>query len=286
MATVNNSGLVAHWLMDEIVDGQVADQMGSYPLSVSSGMNQSVSVTDGRFNKAIFIDKADQMIVTLPSMPQWTLIGWARPISFDEYGHLFSVLNNQLKFLIKVGNSSFNGGLLYAYATGEPASVVSGLNLALNVWNHYAITYDGTAIRFYVNTVEGIPAESANFGIPADTYVIGANLVSDVVVEDIQWFHDQRRLYNRALPLTEIIEHYNEESPYYIDGTIREDGLPQPRKVRLYSAESGNLLQEVTADVNGEYAFQLFEDSDKFVMAVPEAGRRPLVHGPVRAKQR
>jgi Concanavalin A-like lectin/glucanases superfamily len=76
-------------------------------------------------------------------------------------------------------------------------------SLPLNTWSHLAMTYDGSAIRLYVNAVlvaslGGVVGSMPNSTLPLD---IGGNNVWG------EWFAgriDEVRIYNRALSQSEL----------------------------------------------------------------------------------
>jgi concanavalin A-like lectin/glucanase superfamily protein len=81
------------------------------------------------------------------------------------------------------------------HATGSAA-------LALDTWTHVAVTYDGTALRLFINDVEGGSIAAAG-SLVASTgpLSIGANAVWG---EHFRGLIDEVRVYNRALTATEI----------------------------------------------------------------------------------
>jgi uncharacterized repeat protein (TIGR02543 family) len=83
--------------------------------------------------------------------------------------------------------------------------------LTLNTWQHVAATYDGSAMRIYVNGVQQASAAvSGAIDAVTDPIVIGRN----VVAPDHAWqgLIDEVDLFNRALSSTEIASIYSSGS--------------------------------------------------------------------------
>jgi hypothetical protein len=107
------------------------------------------------------------------------------------------------------------GGMVYAlYANDGGARPVGQVNvggeknaagsaqLPLNVWTHLAVTYDGAALRLYVNGTQ-VASTPVSGPIPVSAGVLrlGGNSIWG------EWFQgqlDDVRLYNRALTPAEL----------------------------------------------------------------------------------
>ncbi|MHC4598353.1 MAG: LamG domain-containing protein, partial [Planctomycetota bacterium] len=85
-------------------------------------------------------------------------------------------------------------------------SVHSSTDLAAGSWHHVAITYDGTTLSLYVDAslADSIPATGNIFTTTAPvrigTFNQGTNLYDGSL--------DEVRIYNRALPASEILTHF------------------------------------------------------------------------------
>jgi hypothetical protein len=74
--------------------------------------------------------------------------------------------------------------------------------LALNVWTHIAVTYDGATLRLYRNGAQiGSRAQTGNIAVGNQPLRIGGNNVSG---EFFNGLIDEVRVYNRALSAAEI----------------------------------------------------------------------------------
>jgi len=84
---------------------------------------------------------------------------------------------------------------------GSVQNVMSSSAMLTNAWTHLAVTYDGAAIRLYVNgLLVGTQVASGAIEVNANPLWIGGNTYS----EYFQGLIDEVRIYNRALNQTAI----------------------------------------------------------------------------------
>ena len=107
------------------------------------------------------------------------------------------------------------GGLAYALYGANGASRPAGFadiggeieigataNLAIDVWTHVAVTYDGTILRIFVNGAQvATRAQTGAITTSTGALRIGGN---GIWGEFFQGRIDEVRIYNRALTLAEI----------------------------------------------------------------------------------
>jgi glucose/arabinose dehydrogenase len=199
------SGLVAAYGFNEGVGSSVGDASGNGNGGVVSGAAWN---TGGKFGGALSFDGVNDWVTiadaaSLDLTTGMTLETWVSP----------SALNGSWRTALMKERT---GGMCYAlYAhTGtlgpsahidagglEPRARSSSL-LASGVWSHLAATYDGSAIRLYVNGVLAV-TQAASGSVTSSTGAlrIGGNSVWN------EWFAgliDEVRVYNRALTAGEI----------------------------------------------------------------------------------
>src|SRR5204862_115773 len=87
--------------------------------------------------------------------------------------------------------------------------VDGGGSVPTNQWTHFAITYDGSAVRTYLNggltrTVSGL---SGNVGVVSGSLRIGSRgpgVLNTLPLDRFNGIIDELDLFNRALPAAEI----------------------------------------------------------------------------------
>jgi uncharacterized repeat protein (TIGR01451 family)/CSLREA domain-containing protein len=159
---------------------------------------------DGVDDQVLIPDNANQNPGSNFTVEAWvnpSSSGHGRPIAQKRAGqvggytfettHAPYASNDGLQFIVWIG------GVQQPFLQ-TPAGVLTN-----NVWQHVAATYNGTALRIYVNGVEraSTPASGA-INITNDPVVIGRN----VVIPSFAWHGaiDEVSFYNRALPQAEL----------------------------------------------------------------------------------
>jgi hypothetical protein len=122
--------------------------------------------------------------------------------------------------MLKENGNSMSYSLYSANSASRPAGFVHtnvdiALNgtaaVALNVWTHLALTFDGTTMRMFVNgTQVSTRALSAAAAVSTGALRIGGNSVWG---EYFKGLIDEVRIYNRALTATEIQTDMNTAIP-------------------------------------------------------------------------
>jgi len=148
--------------------------------------------------------KDDQRIITKETGDSWP---------YSSYSLLISDTDEQyLQFRIGIGSDRY--------------MVTSPDVVSLNTWQHVAATYDGSALRLYINGEE-VASESVS-GVIADTdnpLYIGNSQFFDRVLDGKL---DDVKVYNRALSATEVSGLYNvdpqdiPEAPSGLSASVNE----------------------------------------------------------------
>ena len=131
-----------------------------------------------------------------------TLSAWIRPTASQtgwrtivqrQADAYFLNASNDSAGLRPSGGGTFGGNV--HYVSGPTANPV-------NAWTHVALTYDGSTLRLYVNSTQ-VATRAATGAIQTTTNPlwIGGNTPYG---EYFQGLIDEVRVYNRALPQTEI----------------------------------------------------------------------------------
>jgi hypothetical protein len=104
------------------------------------------------------------------------------------------------------GLGAYYGDTLGGYINGK---VVRRSGFSSSSWNHCALTYDGTKMRLYLNgaKVDSVPL-ATSINLNTHPLTLGKNFSGSF---------DEIRIYNRALPDSEIVCHY--ERRRYLSAT-------------------------------------------------------------------
>src|SRR6266542_1224121 len=205
------SGLVSWWKGD----GTANDSQDSNNGTTQNGTTFAV----GKVGQAFSFDGVDDQVLVPHNAnqntgSQITIDAWVNPSSSGHGrtilqkrspsnvgGYVLETLgqpfgsDNGLQFVIMIG------GTYYTCATTNSV-------LTLNTWQHVAATYDGSAMRIFVNGVEQASATvSGAIDAVTDPSVIGRNVV--VPADTWQGLIDEVDLFNRALSPAEIQAIYN-----------------------------------------------------------------------------
>jgi glucose/arabinose dehydrogenase len=164
--------------------------------------------TGGRFGNALVFDGVNDSVlvndaVSLDLTSALTIEGWTNPRSLKGGWRALAVKEGSGAIVYGVyANASANRALARIVVNGVTYDARSGGSLPLNAWSHLAATYNGAALRLYVNGTE-VASRSVSGNMAASTgpMRIGGNGLAS------EWFDgtiDEVRVYNRALTPAEI----------------------------------------------------------------------------------
>ena len=209
--TVGNtapSGLVLALGFDEGAGTTVSDASGNGNAGV---IGTASWTTSGRFGDALSfngtssrVDIADSPSLRLTT--GMTLEAWINP----------SVVNGAWRDVIYKGNDNYfleatsnNGSrpVAGAIVNGSHAEAYGSSALAINTWTHLAETYDGSAVRLYINGVlaSSSPATGAITTSTSPLQIGGDSIYGQYFAGLI----DEVRIYDRALSASEILADMN-----------------------------------------------------------------------------
>lgn len=201
--TQTPSGLVAAYGFGEGGGTTTSDASGFG--NVGTIQNATWTAT-GHTGSALSFDGATAW-VTVPNAAMlsltagMTIEAWVQPTSGSGWRSVIMKESaNGLSYaLYSSNNASRPGGWVH---NGSDLFVLGNAAITLNSWTHVAVTYDGSALRFYTNgvlvgTTTGVPPITAGTG----PLRIGGNSVWG---EYYRGLIDDVRVYNRALSAAEI----------------------------------------------------------------------------------
>ena len=202
------SGLVA-WYKGE--NGNTLDSSGS-----GNHGSGGAPTTSGHVGDAFNLTSQDQSIplINNPSMfPLTTLSieGWVNPLDYAGCSVAYRIFHT-VQFEPLRGYAAFINcptqkmiGALFD-PTGVIEAVASNTSIPVNTFTHFAVTWDGSNLRMYINGVldNTVPTTIAMIGTNSDFVRIG-NSISHGFRGRI----DETSLYNRALSGSEIAAIFN-----------------------------------------------------------------------------
>jgi hypothetical protein len=197
-------GLVAAYGFNEGTGTTTADASGGGQVGTIAGATWT---TAGRFGAALSFNGVNSLVtvadtaalhlttgMTLEAWVQSTANGNWRTVVLKEIpaGLAYSLYSSD--------NVSRPSG--YARIGGADRSAITSAAVPLNTWTHLAFTYDGAAMRLYVNgTLAATTTQTGAMATSTNPLRIGGNTIWT------EWFAgliDEVRVYNRALSATEI----------------------------------------------------------------------------------
>ena len=203
-------------------DGDLTDENGVNNGNPAGG---AVEYDTGRSGQAISLDgTSDGSYVnadrdsSLSGMPQFTIAGWARKNTPDTGGVL---LVKHVTYRIDIGASNIN---TYIFTTsGRNDLDDTNAPVQDTEWHHYALTYDGSAMRLYIDGDE----RTSSSGISGN--IVDSSADRDLLFGKDPWGNtfngliDDVVIYNEVLDATEIQNLYTGQQQTY----HRADDNPQ-----------------------------------------------------------
>ncbi|MCI0682547.1 MAG: Ig-like domain-containing protein [Gemmataceae bacterium] len=216
--TVSNSaptGLVLALSFNASSGATATDTSGLGNNGTVSGATWS---TTGKYGNALSFDGTNDL-VTVPDAASldlttgMTLEAWVRPTTINGWETvILKEAPGELAYALYADNNGNDSGGPRRPAgwirQGSTSYGTAGTaQLAVNTWTHLASTYDGAALRLFVNGVQvSSLARSGSMLVTGNPLRVGGNNVWS------EWFNgliDEVRVYNRALTAAEITTDMN-----------------------------------------------------------------------------
>jgi hypothetical protein len=205
-APAPTTGLVAAYGFDESSGTTVLDASGRGNTGTVSGATRTAS---GRYGRALSFDGINDLVTVSDSASLdlgagMTIEAWVNPSALS--GWRTAVMKEDVDGLAYALYANDNAPQAAAYArmacNTASDSVATTTQLPLNTWTHVAGTYDGTALRLYVNgtLVSTRPAAGAIVATANPLRVGGNSVWGEYFAGRI----DEVRIYNRALAAADI----------------------------------------------------------------------------------
>ncbi|MCU0960380.1 MAG: LamG domain-containing protein [Pirellulaceae bacterium] len=267
--------ILAHWTFDDDRTDMVRDDAPGAVRGIAVQVPRVAGVHGLAGDLAGSHQLATAPLATEPALAQLAFAAWVRPTDLSGYREiyrqecperlLFSFQNNGT--VLSLGLNI--GGYIECDATIDPAQVADG------AWHHVAATYDGHAMRVFLDGAEIAQTQRAGL-ITTNTVVPGYVGSSGGTGEHFQGAMDDVRIYGRALQPAEIAALYRTGSDvlaerlreleqaasrYYQGGATFADTLVALRRGLRTDPDAlsnrellGLLLARVKTDFPHEYA--------------------------------
>ena len=132
---------------------------------------------------------------------------WAKPTNFSATMFLFAGFKNDVEFKLDT-----NGKLVLAVWNGSAYETVTDTDLALavGVWNHCAVSFDGTNVKFYKNgAAQGTGTATLSYEAgTGQTYAWGSRNGANFFLGKL----DDARNWGDVRTATEILNNYGIET--------------------------------------------------------------------------
>lgn len=205
--TAGSGGLVAAFGFNEGTGATVSDTSGN---NNHGNIFQATWFTAGKFGKALSFDGLNDYVSvndsnSLDLTNRMTLEAWVRPTASSGWRTVMLKENSsELAYAMYARESSNrpSGWIRTNPTTGSSKSVTGTTGLPLNTWTHLATTYDGAALRLYVNgALVKTQSATGTMYTSSNPLKFGGNAVWG---EYFAGQLDEIRVYNRALSQPEI----------------------------------------------------------------------------------
>lgn len=200
---IDRSSPVARWPFDEGAGTATADASGNQHTGTLE--NGAAWWAFGQFGKAIAFDGVDDAVTAagselLDATTALTLAGWVSPGAFGTpQSVIYKGGGAHPAYTLSIAADGRVEAV--TYPGGNPAIAQSVDPLPLDVWSHLAATYDGTALRLYVNGADVSTVSVSGALVTTDGGVwLGRTEVGDPFTGKL----DEIRIYDRALTPAEI----------------------------------------------------------------------------------
>ncbi len=196
-------GLVAAYSFDEGSGTAVADASGN---GNGGTVGAAAWTTAGKYNKALVFNGTSSLVsindsASLHLQAAMTLEAWVNPTAVTASWRDVIYKGNDNYYLMAtthLNSVPASGGTI----AGAGTDVFGTGALALNTWAHLAVTYDGAALRLYVNgTQVATKAQTGQIQVSVNPLQIGGDQFYG------QYFKgtiDEVRVYNLALTAAQV----------------------------------------------------------------------------------
>jgi hypothetical protein len=195
------NNLIAYWPFD----GDLLDKSGNG----NNGINYGATSTVGKINQAMSFDGINDYIEVASSSSinisgdKITLEAWVNLNSLPAVGSRWVVFAKTDAYALQVADE----GKVRVYLGSSSVFVqTDSVEIVAGSWYHLVATYDGSSVKIYVNgLLKKQVARIGNQSTSLNNLIIGAKVPSGY----FNGLIDEVKIYDRALDITEVTNHYN-----------------------------------------------------------------------------
>lgn len=209
---------LAHWAMEEIADGVVADVTGNGYDATAHGADGTVpDVIEGIAGNALHFHRDRQQYLAverregLAAPSEMTVMAWIRP---DQRSGAHGIIGNKSD---KSGDPPWPGWrfryfwarIIFQYGTAdglEPQVSTENWSVEPGFWHHVAAVYDGERLRAYINCELAAEAEVPGPIMARERGFVIGNFVGRKNAYAFDGAIDELRVYDSALTLRQIFD--------------------------------------------------------------------------------
>ena len=201
-----SNGLAGHWALDETTGTRAQNSaggnegiLGSFSDSGwTSGTVGGALNFSGTTGDAVVVADYDELDIT----QDLTLATWVKADAFENWDGLITKGTSQIPYGLSLAS---DGSLLlqtnYGYSDGGQV-YSSDASLTTGEWQHVAVTYDGSNVRFFIDgQLDSSHSADITFETNNQALVLGVDNTADAYLDGAL---DDARVYNRALSAEEI----------------------------------------------------------------------------------
>ncbi len=152
----------------------------------------------------------------------FTMEAWVKPTAFTASRTIFSQYSGSQRAFSAITKSDGSVEVTVSTTGTSEAYYITANKLTLDVWQHVALTYDGTSVQFYINGIEaGIDGSvvgtiSGAMHNSTEPILLGSRSNTLFYEGDM----DEVRIWTRALTITEINDQQSENIPSTTTGLV------------------------------------------------------------------
>jgi PKD repeat protein len=204
-AVLNVPGLVAAFSFDEGTGTKVFDSTAN---KLTGTLQGATFTSAGKFGSALNFNGTNNLVLVpdanaLDLSTGMTLEAWVRPGAQATDWTTVAIKESATGRAYALYGADNAGRPPAGYLNnGSDKSAVGSSTLPLNTWTHLAVTYDGAALRLFVNGLQ-VSSTGVSGSIIATNGALsigGSSILGDYFNGQI----DEMRVYNRALTATQI----------------------------------------------------------------------------------
>ena len=195
-----------------MLDNNATDVSGNY-----NGTETNITYNTGQYGGAAVFNGSSSKIV-LPtstfSPSTFTISAWCNVSSDSDENTILELYDNQTypnhtTIVLSAGSTTYSARFLLRNYLANQYNYQAPGTVTKNVWKHYAMTYDGSTVKSYI---DGSLVNSGSF-----TFSNTVGTISSIQLglsSGIRYLNgkiDQVRIYNSGLSSTDITNIYNNE---------------------------------------------------------------------------